>query len=164
MFDKLKNMFSGKKQEVIGAPVQGEVVPVSQVNDPTFSDDILGTGIAIKPSAGRVVAPTEATVAQMFDTGHACSLVTAGGAELLIHVGLDTVKLKGEHYTIHAKDGDKVQAGDLLMEFDMDAVAAAGYDTITPIVLMNPGDFSNVELKPGQTADELAPIMILEKE
>ena len=107
----------GKGGDTICAPVAGEAVEIQQVSDPTFGQEILGKGIAIKPSEGRVVAPCDGTVDMMFDTGHAVSLVADFGAEILIHVGLDTVNLKGKHYHVHAKNGDKVKKGDLLMEF-----------------------------------------------
>lgn len=139
-FDNLKNLFS-KPTDAVCAPITGEAVPISQVSDPTFSEEILGKGIAIRPAEGKVFAPCDATVDMMFDTGHAVSLLADFGAEILIHVGLDTVNLKGKHYTIHAKSGDKVKKGDLLMEFDAAAVAAEGYDIITPVVICNSGDY-----------------------
>lgn len=147
MFKGIKEMFGigGKAPGIsIMAPVEGATVAVSAVSDPTFGEEILGKGIAIKPSRGRVVSPVNGTVSMMFETGHAVSLVSDDGVEVLVHVGLDTIKLKGEFYTIHAHDGDKVKIGDLLMEFDMDSIKAAGYDIITPIVICNTADFSLV--------------------
>ena len=99
MFGKLKNMFGAKDAAVmILAPVEGEVVPVTQVSDPTFGEEILGKGVAIKPERGRVVAPVSGEISLMFDTGHAVSIVSDDGAEVLVHVGLDTVSLKGQFY------------------------------------------------------------------
>lgn len=141
----------GKSLDEIGAPVAGEVVPVSQVNDPTFSEEMLGKGIAIRPAEGKVVAPCAATVDMMFETGHAVSLIADNGAEILIHVGLDTVSLKGKHYTVHAKNGDKVEKGQLLIEFDAAAIAADGFDTITPVVICNSADYKTVETVTGKT-------------
>ena len=132
----------GKGADTIGAPVAGEAVEIQQVSDPTFGQEILGKGIAIKPSEGRVVAPCDGTVDMMFDTGHAVSLVADFGAEILIHVGLDTVNLKGKHYHVYAKNGDKVKKGDLLMEFDPEAIKAEGYDIITPVIVCNSGDYT----------------------
>ena len=131
----------GKKLDSIGAPVAGEAVPISQVSDPTFGEEILGKGIAIQPSDGKVVAPCDATVDMMFETGHAVSLVADCGAEVLIHVGLETVTLKGKHFTIHAANGDKVKKGDLLIEFDLEAIKAEGFNTITPMLICNSGDY-----------------------
>ena len=150
LFDKI----FGKKYDEICAPVAGEAVPSSEVNDPTFAEEMLGRGMAIQQAAGRVVAPCDATVDMMFETGHAVSLTTAFGAELLIHVGIDTVNLQGKHYTVHCKQGDKVKKGQLLIEFDKDAIAAEGYDTITPVVICNSDDFKTFETETGKLVAE----------
>lgn len=133
------------------APVAGEAVPLSEVSDPTFGEEILGKGIAFRPAEGKVFAPCDASVDLMFETGHAVSLLADFGAEILIHVGLDTVNLKGEHFTVHAKNGDKVKKGDLLIEFDVAAISAAGYDVITPMVICNTPDYSKIEVHSGKT-------------
>jgi len=133
-----------KSSIVITAPLDGYVVPVAQLSDPVFSEDILGRGIAIKPDSGSVIAPADATISLMFETGHAVSLVTDDGVELLIHVGIDTVKLKGRHYTIHKNSEDIVKAGEILMEFDAAAIQSDGYDTATPVVVCNPDDFRKI--------------------
>ncbi len=135
------NLFK-KAPDTICAPVAGRAVSITTVSDPTFGEEILGKGIAIQPSVGKVVAPCDCTVDMMFETGHAVSLIADFGAEILIHVGLDTVNLKGKHYTIHAHSGDKVTKGQLLMEFDVEAVKAEGYDVITPVVICNSGDYA----------------------
>lgn len=145
LFDKL----FGKKTDVLGAPVIGEAVPINQVSDPTFGEELLGKGIAIKPSVGKVVAPCDATVDTMFETGHAVSLVAEFGAEILIHVGLDTVNMKGQGFTIYCQNGDKVKKGDLLIEFDIDAIKAAGYDTITPVVICNSDEYPTFKTHTG---------------
>ncbi len=146
------NLF-GKSKFKLQAPLTGEAVPISQVSDPTFGEEILGKGIAIKPTVGKVVSPCDATVDTMFETGHAVSLVADFGAEILIHVGLDTVALKGQHYTVCCKAGDKVKTGDTLMEFDLEAIAAAGYDTITPMVICNSDDYTVFEPHVGQNVN-----------
>lgn len=148
-----KKLFS-KPMDCICAPVAGEAVAISQVSDPTFGEEILGKGIAIRPTSGRIVAPCDATVDMMFDTGHAVSLVADCGAEVLIHVGLDTVNLKGKHYTVYAKNGDKVKKGDLLMEFEPEAIKAEGYDIITPVVICNSGDYATFNTHVGQNVAE----------
>ena len=147
MFKKLKEKFGMKENKgiLIGSPIEGEAVSIKEVNDPTFSQEILGKGIAIKPSKGRVVAPVDGEIALIFETKHAISLATEQGVEILIHVGLDTVNLKGEHFTAHVKAGDKVKAGDLLVEFDAEKISEAGYDTITPMVICNTADFSEIK-------------------
>lgn len=147
-FDKL---LGKSAPDTLGAPVAGECVAITQVSDPTFGQEILGKGVAIRPSEGKVFSPCDGTVDMMFETGHAVNLVAACGAEVLVHVGLDTVKLKGEHFTAHVKDGDKVTRGQLLMEFDREAIVQAGYDTIVPMVICNSDDFSLIRPITGQT-------------
>jgi len=151
------------KTSLIYAPVVGQAVPIAEVSDPTFGEEILGKGVAIKPSEGKVFAPCDATVDVMFDTGHAVSLVSDSGAEILIHVGLDTVNLKGEHFTIHAKAGAKVKKGELLIEFDKDAIAAAGYDTITPVVICNTPDYASITPKTGSAVTNADVVLELSK-
>ena len=134
----------GKKRLVIASPIAGVVMPISKVNDPVFSADVLGRGIAVKPESGYVSAPCKAAISQMFETGHAVSMLTDDGVELLIHVGIDTVKLKGRHFRIRKNSGESVNIGDILMEFDAAGISADGFDTTTPIVVCNPGDFSEI--------------------
>ena len=114
MFGKLKNLFGGDSGIEITAPVAGKVVALEDVPDPTFAQGILGPGIAIEPAEGRIVAPADGTVDVMFETGHAVSLTTADGAELLIHVGIDTVQLEGKHYKACCKAGQQVKKGERL--------------------------------------------------
>ncbi len=146
-FDKL---FGKESLNTVYAPVKGEAVDIKQVSDPTFGEEILGKGIAIRPSEGKVFAPCDATVDMMFETGHAVSLIADFGAEILIHVGLDTVELKGKHYSVHVKNGDKVKKGDLLIEFDCEAIKNDGYDTVTPIVICNTADYPTFKTSVGK--------------
>ena len=132
-FDKL----FGKKLEEIYAPVAGKAVAITEVPDPTFAEGLLGNGIAIEPTDGKVYAPCNATVDMMFETGHAVSLVSESGTEILIHVGLETVSLGGKPFTVHVHDGDKVTKGQLMLEVDLEAVKAAGLPTITPVLICN---------------------------
>lgn len=119
------------------SPVDGIVVPLSEMSDGAFADGSLGQGVAIRPSAGAVYAPFDALVVAAFPTGHAIGLRNPDGAELLIHVGVDTVRLGGEHFTLKVKSGQEVKAGELLLEFDREAIEAAGYDLITPVIVTN---------------------------
>ena len=146
MLKKLKEKLSKKENNIIqiGCPIEGEVVSIKEVNDPTFSQEMLGKGIAIKPNKGRVVAPVDGEIAMIFETKHAVSILTEQGAEILIHIGLDTVKLKVENFNSHVKAGDKVKAGDLLIEFDKEKIIQAGYDTITPMVICNSFEYAQV--------------------
>ncbi|MBO5953935.1 MAG: PTS glucose transporter subunit IIA [Oscillospiraceae bacterium] len=131
-----KKLF-GKNTDDFYAPMAGKAVPITEVPDPTFAEGMLGNGIAIEPAEGKVYAPCDATVDMMFTTGHAVSLVADCGAEILIHVGLETVSLEGKPFKIHAANGDKVKKGQLLMEADLEAIKAAGLHTITPMVICN---------------------------
>jgi PTS system beta-glucosides-specific IIC component len=163
MFGSIKKMFGGKEKEreVILAPLEGKVVPLSEVSDPTFSQEILGKGVAIIPSKGRIVAPADGVLTVMFETKHAVSITTKQGAEIIIHVGLDTVNLKGEHFTSYKNQGDHVKTGDLLLEFDMDAIKEAGYDVITPVIICNTPNYPDMECQTGAEVKELDPVIEL---
>lgn len=136
-----KKLF-GKPVDSIYAPIAGKAVPIAEVPDPTFAEGMLGNGIAIEPAEGKVYAPCDATVDTMFSTGHAVSLVADCGAEILIHVGLETVGLEGKPFKVHAANGDKVKKGQLLIEVDLDAVQEAGLPTITPVLICNSDDYT----------------------
>ncbi len=132
------------KESIICAPIEGKAVSLKQVDDATFSEEIMGKGAAIIPTVGRAVAPVDGAVSALFETKHAIGITSEDGVELLIHIGLDTVKLGGEHFTAHVSAGDKVKKGDLLVEFDIEAIKKAGYDTITPVLVTNAHDYKNV--------------------
>jgi len=153
----------GKKRVIIASPMDGAVVSVSKVMDPVFSADVLGRGIAVKPESGQVRAPGKATVSQMFETGHAVTLVMDNGAELLIHIGIDTVKLKGRYFRICKNSGESVNTGDVLMEFDADGIRAEGFDTVTPIVVCNPDCFSDISFASEGPIREGEPLITIGK-
>ncbi len=134
----------------IVSPLTGEAVPLSETGDPAFAAEALGKGIAVKPSEGKVFAPCDATVSAVM--GHAVGLTCGNGAELLIHVGIDTVNLDGKHYTGHVEEGQRVKAGDLLLEFDIAAIEKEGYKTITPVIVTNSDDYAEVERMIGTVA------------
>ncbi len=138
------NLFK-KSGVMLGAPMKGECVELKEVSDPTFGEGILGKGIAIKPESGEVYAPADATVSTVFPTGHAVALTTEDGTEILIHVGLDTVNLKGLHFDVKVETDQQVKKGDLLVVADIEQIKAAGYDVITPMVICNTDDFAEVE-------------------
>lgn len=161
MFGKLKNLFS-QPGITIASPVSGTVVPLAEVPDPTFAQGILGPGAAVQPSEGRIVAPANGTVDMMFDTGHAVSMTTTEGAELLIHVGIDTVQLEGKHYKACCKAGQQVKKGDVLIEFDPAAIKAEGYQIVTPILVCNPDAFT-VEPAAGGTVAAGDALLTLKK-
>ena len=140
------NLFKKKeKKHVIGSPAKGKAVSLKQVNDPTFAEEMLGKGAAVIPEEGKIYAPADGEIGMVFDTLHAVSMTTDFGAEILVHIGLDTVKMKGDGFTGHVKAGDHVKKGDLLLEVDLEKVKAAGYDTITPVLVCNTPDYASVE-------------------
>lgn len=151
-----------EKKECILTPAEGTVVALSEVNDPAFSQEILGKGVAIIPARGRIVAPVDGIVKLVFETKHAVSIISDGGAEIIIHVGLDTVKLKGQNYTSYKKEGERVKAGDLLLEFNMEAIQKAGYDLITPIIILNSSAYPDMVCHIGKTGKELEPMIELQ--
>jgi len=131
--------------EKVFSPLKGEVKALSEVNDPTFSTGIMGKGLAIQPQEGKVVSPVTGRVTTIFKTKHAIGITSDNGAEILIHVGLETVRLEGKHFTAHVKDGDFVEVGQTLVTFDMDAIKAEGYDLITPVIITNPDRYQTIE-------------------
>lgn len=141
------DFLKGKKETVIAAPVKGECIPISEVSDPTFAEEILGKGIAIKPADGKFYAPADGAVTTLFPTGHAVGMTTSDGVEILIHVGLDTVQLKGQFFSAKVEADQNVKKGDLLLEADLEEIKKAGYDTVTPVLVCNSSDYSNIECK-----------------
>lgn len=138
-------------KEILGSPVNGNVVPLSEVSDETFSSEMLGTTVAVEPSDGRITAPCDGEVINIFETGHALCMTTQAGGELLIHIGVDTVKMEGKGFTRKVSDGAKVHAGDVLIEADLDAIKEAGYPATTMFILTNADQFSRVEkAEPGE--------------
>jgi len=135
---------------VIDSPLQGKLIPLDQVKDQVFASGTMGRGAAVEQPEGKVVAPFEGEVTTLFDTKHAIGLLSKDGVEVLIHVGLDTVALNGRHFTSHVSAGDKVQRGQLLLEFDEAAIRQAGYDTTTPVVVTNAGEFGKISIKLGE--------------
>ncbi|QPZ43092.1 PTS glucose transporter subunit IIA [Bacillus halotolerans] len=128
--------------EIIHSPIKGEVKALSEVNDGVFSAGIMGKGFAIEPEEGEVVSPVYGSVTTVFKTKHAIGVTSDQGAEILIHIGLDTVKLEGQWFTSHVKEGDKVAPGDPLVSFDLEQIKAAGYDVITPVIVTNTDRYS----------------------
>ncbi len=118
-------------------PVEGKVVPLSSVPDPTFAEQIMGPGVAIEPTGSTIVAPADCTVGAIFETSHAIALVLDDGTELLIHVGIDTVQMKGDGFRTLVQKGDRVTAGTRLVEFDLQKITAAGHPAITPVIVLN---------------------------
>ena len=139
MFGSLKKLFGGeeKEEKIIAAPVNGTAIPMSRVSDPTFSQEILGKGTAVIPSDGRVVAPADGLVTMVFDTKHAISMQTDNGAELIIHIGLDTVALNGRGFASKLKVGTPVKKGMEIVRFDRELILGQGYNPMTMMIFTN---------------------------
>lgn len=136
-----------KKDAVLAAPLAGKSVPLSEVNDPTFAQEILGKGGAILPADGKLYAPADGKIITVMDTKHAIGMTGNNGAEILMHVGIDTVQLNGKHFEAKVQSGDSVKKGQLLLEFDVEGIKKEGYDVITSIIISNTPNYSAVTLK-----------------
>lgn len=147
--------------ESILAPIEGDAISLKQVNDKTFSDGLVGKGAAIKPKKGTVIAPFDGEVITVFNTKHAIALKSDNGVEVLIHIGIDTVKLQGKHFNVFKQTGDKIKKGELLAKFDIAGIKAEGYDITTPVVITNHEMFSNIQTneKPLKKMDAFLTVM-----
>lgn len=132
------------RKETIQSPIEGQMMPLSTAKDQAFAEGILGKGVLIHPTKGEVIAPFDGTVMTLFPSKHAIGLVSDNGLELLIHIGLDTVQLNGEHFTAHVKQGDKIKQGQKLVSFDKEAIEAAGYSVETPVIVTNSADYLDI--------------------
>lgn len=146
------------KYEEIASPLTGRVQPLAEIEDEVFSKQVLGKGIAVMPEEGKVYAPFDGQVETLFETKHAIGLKSVSGVELLIHVGMDTVELKGKYFNAYVKTEDEVKKGQLLLEFDMEGIRSAGYEVVTPVIVSNTGDYLDVletkergEIKKGES-------------
>ena len=131
---------------IIQSPLTGKVINIAEVKDPTFSSGLLGQGVGIIPTSGKVVAPFDGVISSLFSSKHAINMVSDNGVELLIHVGINTVRLNGEGFIAHVKSGDSVKAGELLLEFDIDFIQKAGYLLDTPVLINNSDSYNAIRL------------------
>ncbi len=139
--EKAMNKHEQVKKDIVFSPLKGSLMPLSNIQDVAFSQGLLGKGIAITPTEGNVVAPFDGTVLTLFPTKHALGVISNHGCEVLIHLGMDTVKLDGKYFTAHVKQGDKVKKGDILVTFDLEAIQLKGYCIDTPIIVTNSQDY-----------------------
>lgn len=144
MLNKLFASKSKKNTTSVMAPVDGEVIQLADVPDPVFSEKMMGDGIAIKPVSGTVVSPVKGTIVQVFPTNHAIGIQTEGGAEVLIHIGLDTVDLEGEGFKSFTGQGSKVNIGDKLITFDVELVKRKATSEIIPVIITNTDQMKEV--------------------
>ncbi|WP_303982380.1 beta-glucoside-specific PTS transporter subunit IIABC [Niallia circulans] len=148
--------------EEIYSPLKGEVRMLADVEDAAFSSGTLGKGVAINPAEGKLISPVGGTVTALFPTKHAIGITTDAGAEILIHIGMDTVQLGGNYFTAYVKDGDRVEKGQLLIEFDMDKIQESGYSLITPVVVTNYNQYRDIIVATGHKIDFGGTLMALE--
>ncbi len=139
-----QNESQGVEREILKSPLTGGLVALPDVPDEVFASGLLGKGIAVNPTVGQVVAPADGEVTTLFPTGHAIGIKTSKGAEILIHIGMDTVKMNGDGFKTHVQQGDKIKQGQLLIEFDIDKIKKAGYPVITPVLVTNHGEYKDI--------------------
>ncbi|MGM0124847.1 PTS system, beta-glucoside-specific IIA component [Enterococcus sp. AZ194] len=135
--EEVKEFLPEVTDETIASPVKGKVMPLKDIKDPTFSSGVMGNGVGILPAEGKVYAPFDGMIEAVFPTNHALGIKSNDGIEMMIHIGIDTVKLKGQNFTAHVKNGENVKKGDLLIEFDKEAISKAGYDITTAVIVTN---------------------------
>ncbi|AST92872.1 MULTISPECIES: glucose PTS transporter subunit IIA [Sutcliffiella] len=134
------------KPETVSSPLKGNVIPLADVNEPLFATNTVGKGAAIKPIEGKVYAPVDGEVTTLFPTQHALGITSNNGAEILIYVGIDTVKLNGQYFNVHIKQGDQVKKGDLLLEFDRKNIEKSGFDITTSVVITNTEEYAHIDV------------------
>ncbi|MEK4915012.1 beta-glucoside-specific PTS transporter subunit IIABC [Bacillus sp. FSL E2-8887] len=156
-----KEVGSQNEKNIITSPFEGKVIQLSSIKDAAFASGALGKGVAIEPSIGKLFAPFSGTVSALFPTNHAIGIVTDYGAELLIHIGMDTVQLGGKHFSSHIAQGDRVEKGQLLIEFDIQAIQAVGYVVTTPVVITNTDKYDVVvaEANPIKISENLIEVI-----
>ncbi|MED1114756.1 PTS sugar transporter subunit IIA [Bacillus paramycoides] len=152
MFKKLFGFGSKTNEETIVAPLTGAVKNIEEVPDPVFAGRMMGDGVAIDPTEGVVVSPVDGEIVQLFHTKHAIGIKTKNGTEILIHVGLETVKMEGEGFEAHVSEGQAVKAGDKLISFDLELIREKAKSTITPIVITNTDATESIKTTVGVTA------------
>ena len=142
--EPVEENFSEIQNETLSSPLTGNLVKLSDVPDEVFASGVMGKGIAVEPTEGKIFAPADAEVTTLFPTGHAIGLKTPKGAEILIHIGMDTVQMNGDGFKTHVKQGDKVKKGQLLIEFDIDKIKKAGHPIITPVLVTNSASYKDI--------------------
>ena len=164
VFDKL---FSSKEKKAVNveiyAPLSGEIVNIEDVPDVVFSEKIVGDGIAIRPTGNKLVAPVDGVVGKIFETNHAFSMESKEGVELFVHFGIDTVELKGEGFTRVAQEGQSVKRGDTIIELDLALLEAKAKSVLTPVVISNMDEVSNMEKKSGEVVAGDSVVLVLKK-
>ncbi|WGE31338.1 PTS glucose transporter subunit IIA [Actinobacillus genomosp. 2] len=163
-FDKLFGSKQAATKEVkVYAPLSGEIVNIEDVPDVVFSEKIVGDGVAIRPNGDTIVAPVNGTIGKIFETNHAFSIESDEGVELFVHFGIDTVELKGEGFTRVAQEGQTVKAGDPIIKFDLELLETKAKSVLTPVVISNMDEISNLDKKVGQVVAGESVVLTLTK-
>jgi sugar PTS system EIIA component len=163
MFKKLFGKKENVKSLQLVSPVTGKSVPLESVQDPVFAEKMMGDGMAFDPSEGKVVSPVEGEIIQVFPTKHAIGIRAINGAEILIHIGLETVSMKGEGFTSHVEQGNSVKPGDTLVTFDLDLIREKAKSTVTPVIITNGDSVKSLRKLTGGTVEHgTTPIMDLD--
>ncbi len=144
---KIENNNYEKKELSILSPLEGKVLELSTINDQAFASGLLGKGCVITPQKGEVKAPVDGNISVLTESNHAVGITTNDGVELLIHIGIDTVKLNGKGFTSYVKEGQDVKKGDLLISFDIDMIKEAGYEIDVPVIISNTDEFSSIKIE-----------------
>lgn len=159
----LLHWMNNQSELKIASPLKGMVVELKKVDDPAFASGILGAGVAIQPTEGKILSPVNGIIETLFPTNHAIAVKSKSGVEILIHIGLDTVKLEGKYFTSLVKEGKKVKKGDVLIEFDLNHILAEGYNLLTPILISNTDSYAQVTPFKYGITDELEDIILIKK-
>ncbi|WP_228064600.1 PTS sugar transporter subunit IIA [Streptococcus danieliae] len=165
---RIGSLFTSKEMEtsgevVVASPLEGLVLPLEEVSDPVFASGAMGRGFAVKPESDLAYAPVSGEVTIAFETGHAYGLRTDQGVELLIHIGIDTVSLEGAGFDARVKQGQQVEAGEVLAQFDREVIAQAGLEATTMIIVTNPADYSQMERLAPDTVKEGEALFVLKR-
>ncbi|MBQ7761837.1 MAG: PTS glucose transporter subunit IIA [Clostridia bacterium] len=144
------NLFKRKKQREIYSPAQGEVIDASQINDPVFSNDILGKGFGVIPTQGTIFSPVNGEVVNAFESGHAYTILSEDGLEILIHIGIDTIELDGEGFIAKVRKGDKIKKREIIATVDLELLKKKGYDPTIAVIITNPDILSKIEVNKGK--------------
>lgn len=164
LFDKLFGSKDTKTVDVeIYAPLSGEIVNIEDVPDVVFSEKIVGDGIAIRPNGNKIVAPVDGVIGKIFETNHAFSMESKEGVELFVHFGIDTVELKGEGFTRVAQEGQSVKRGDTIIEFDLALLEQKAKSVLTPVVISNTDEITNIDKKAGEVVAGESVVLVLKK-
>jgi PTS system beta-glucosides-specific IIC component len=149
---RFKKLLGGKSKNVILCPLEGRIIPLKEVPDEVFAEEVMGKGVAIIPEKGILFSPVKGRVDSVADAKHAIVLVSENSAEIVIHIGIDTVALKGAPFSLLVKAGDQVEPGDILIKFDIGAIRAAGFSTASPVLVVNSDRFGGLVFAPAGPA------------